>query len=201
MTKKIWDLYAPVYELFMRADEKIYKLMYRRIPKVIKGKKVLEIATGPGLLAKHVAGYAESMVATDYSDGMIDTAKKGEYPANLTFEVADATALPYEDGSFDVVIIANALHVMPEPEKALKEINRVLTDKGILIAPNFIHKGQGLKSRLWSKMLTLAGIKFKHQWTKEAYENFLSDNGWCVKNSKEMPSRITMLYTECVKEN
>ena len=39
------------------------------------------------------------------------------YPSNLRFEVADATALPYEDNSFDVVLIANALHVMPNPEK------------------------------------------------------------------------------------
>ena len=44
------------------------------------------------------------------------------HPSNLHFEVADATTLPYDDNSFDVVLIANALHVMPAPEKALKEI-------------------------------------------------------------------------------
>ncbi|MCR5129826.1 MAG: class I SAM-dependent methyltransferase, partial [Lachnospiraceae bacterium] len=170
MKKKIWDLYAPVYEMFMRADKKIYKQMYKRIPRVIEGKRVLEIATGPGLLAKHVASSAREMIATDYSEGMIKEAKKGDVPDNLRFEVADATDLPYEDNSFDVVIIANALHVMPEPDKAMDEIDRVLKKKGILIAPNFIHKGSGLKSRMWSRMLKLAGIKFEHQWTKEAYE-------------------------------
>ena len=119
MKKKIWDLYAPIYEIAMRSDQKIYQFMYDRIPEIIRGKEVLEIATGPGLLAKHVAPAAKRMIATDYSDGMIAEAKKGECPDNLTFEVADATALPYEDGSFDVVLISNALHVMPEPEKAL----------------------------------------------------------------------------------
>ncbi len=69
---------------------------------------------------------AKRMIATDYSGGMIREAKKGAIPANLTFEAADATALPYADDSFDVVLIANALHVMPEPEKALREIDRVL---------------------------------------------------------------------------
>lgn len=200
MKKKIWDLYAPVYEMFMRADKKIYKLMYKRIPRVIEGKRVLEIATGPGLLAKHVASSAREMIATDFSEGMIKEAKKGDVPDNLKFEVADATDLPYEDKSFDVVIIANALHVMPEPDKAMDEIDRVLKKKGILIAPNFIHKGSGLKSRMWSRMLKLAGIKFEHQWTKEAYEEFLSGHGWRVVNSKEMPSRITMLYTESVRK-
>lgn len=108
MNKKIWDLYAPIYKRAMKADQKIYDFMYERIPETVKGKEVLEIATGPGLLAKHIASAAKSMLATDYSDGMIAEAKKGEYPANLRFEVADAMALPYEDNSFDVVLIANA---------------------------------------------------------------------------------------------
>ncbi len=174
--------------------------MYKRIPKVIKNKIVLEIATGPGLLAKNVAYAAKKMIATDYSDGMIKEAKKGNYPKNLEFEKADATNLPYADKTFDAVIISNALHVMPNPEKALREIDRVLKDDGILIAPNFTHRGQGFTSKLWSHILKIAGIKFEHQWTKEEYIKFLSENGWKVVKQKEMPSRITMLYTECVRK-
>ena len=200
MKKKIWDIYAPVYEKFMRADKKIYQMMYKRIPKVIKNKIVLEIATGPGLLGKNVAYAAKKIIATDYSDGMIKEAKKGKYAENLEFEKADATNLPYADKTFDAVIISNALHVMLNPEKALREIDRVLKDDGILIAPNFIHSGQGFTSKLWSHILKMAGIKFEHQWTKEEYIKFLSENGWKVVKQKEMPSRITMLYTECVRE-
>ena len=94
MKKKIWDLYAPVYEKAMRADYKYYKFMYDRIPTKIKDKEVLELATGPGLLAKHVAYAAKRMIATDYSEGMIKEAQKGDYADNLTFEIADATQLP-----------------------------------------------------------------------------------------------------------
>ena len=141
MHKKIWNLYAPIYEKAMKADQKYYNFMYNRIPSQIGDKEVLEIATGPGMLAKHVASASKRMIATDYAQGMIKEAMKGKYPANLTFEVADATALPYEDNSFDVVLIANALHVMPNPEKALSEIDRVLRADGVLIAPNFVgHK-------------------------------------------------------------
>ncbi len=200
MKKKIWDIYAPIYEKAMRVDQKYYKYMYDRVPIIIKDKEVLEIATGPGLLAKHVASAANSMIATDYSDGMINEARKGKYPQNLKFEVADATALPYKDDSFDVVLIANALHVMPNPEKALSEIDRVLRKDGVLIAPNFVGHKKGTVSRIWSGILKLAGIKFEHQWTADEYLEWLEKNAWKVTFSKLLPSRISLMYVECIRK-
>ena len=88
MTKKIWDLYAPIYKRAMKADQKIYDFMYQRISAMVRGKEVLEIAAGPGLLAKHIAPAAKRIVATDYSEGMIREARKGKIPANLQFERA-----------------------------------------------------------------------------------------------------------------
>lgn len=187
MNKRIWNLYAPLYERAMRGDRKVYQFMYDRIPRVICGKEVLEFATGPGLLAKHVAHAAKRMVATDYAEGMIREAQKGPCPANLTFEVADATALPYPDTSFDVVLIANALHIMPDPEQALREIRRVLRPGGLLIAPNFVEHNQGVVSVLWSGILKLAGISFAHQWSAGEYLAFLRKNGWEVLYQKVMP--------------
>lgn len=200
MNKKIWDLYAPIYEKAMRADRKYYGYMYRRIRQQVKSKEVLEIATGPGLLAKHVADVSKRMVATDYSEGMIREAMKGNYSDKLIFEVADAVKLPYQDNAFDVVIIANALHVMPEPEKALSEIDRVLRKDGLLIAPNFVGHKSGIPGRFWAGILKIAGISFEHQWTGNEYVAWLRAHGWKIRNSKLLPSRITLMYVECMRE-
>ena len=200
MNKRVWDLYAPIYEKAMRMDQKYYRYMYDRIPVLIQDKVVLEIATGPGLLAKHIAYAAKSIIATDCSEGMIKEARKGVYAKNLSFGVADAINLPYTDGSFDVVIIANALHVMENPEQALSEINRVLRSNGILIAPNFVGHKAGIVSKIWSGILKLTGIRFDHQWTSQEYLQWLENHGWKVTFSKLLPSRISLMYVECIRK-
>ena len=56
--------------------------------------------------------------------------------------------LPYAEESFDVVIVSNALHIVPQPEKALQEIKRVLKDDGVLIAPTFTHAGNSFSGKV-----------------------------------------------------
>ena len=70
MNKKIWDLYAPIYERAMRADRKVYQYMYDRIPQIIADKEVLEIATGPGLLVKDFADCGDFIRASVERSGI-----------------------------------------------------------------------------------------------------------------------------------
>ena len=201
MKEKIWDWCAPIYSRVMRAEEKSYAFLYRRIAKLVRAKEVLELATGPGVLAKRIAPVTKRMLATDYSEGMIAEAKKGACPNNLRFEVADALSLPYADASFDAVIIVNALHLLPEPERALREIARVLRPDGILIAPNFVKQRKSLRSRCWEALLSLAGVRFTNQWTAAEYRDFLRKNGWELVFYKELRVRMSLLYTECKRKS
>ena len=194
MKTTVWDFFAPVYERSMHSQKGIYDYMYNRISQVVAEKEVLELATGPGMIAKHIAASAKNVIATDFAPKMIATAKKGDVPQNVYFEEADATDLRFKDHSFDVVIIANALHIMPNPEKALSEIDRVLKSGGTLIAPNFIFNG---RKNLWQRFLTLIGIKFAHEWTAEQFSSFLQSNGWKIEKSETVKGRIDLLYTEC----
>ena len=165
----------------------------------MKGRNVLEIATGPGVIAKQVADEAKSMIATDFSEKMLAMARRGEVPENLLFEQADASRLPYEDDCFDIVIIANALHILPEPVRALAEIHRVLKADGLLIAPNFIHDNDHIISGMMSKVLSAAGVVFEAKWDASGYLTTLEENGFAVKYAKQVASTIPMLYAECVK--
>ncbi len=198
----VWDRFAPIYSVFVTGtpgNKRAYDAIFDRIRKVISGKEVLEIATGPGVIAKQVAAESKSMIATDFSEKMLAVARRGEVPSNLIYEQADACELPYEDNCFDVVIIANALHIIPEPEKALAEIRRVLRKDGMLIAPNFIHDNKSKVSALLSKTLSAAGVVFEAKWDADGYKIFLAANGFEVKNSKRLNSTIPMMYMECTK--
>lgn len=200
MSKTIWDRFAPIYSLAMKSQKNIYDYMYKHIGDAVKEKKVLELATGPGLIAKNVAWSAERIVATDFSPDMIEQAKKDKVPENVTFEIADASDLHYEDKFFDVVIIANALHVVPNPEKVLSEIDRVLVDGGLLICPTFIHRSVEKKENLWAKLLKALGVNFAHQWTADEFKSFIESNGWKITASEVVPGRIDLMYAECIRK-
>ena len=194
MGNNVWNRFAPIYESAMKSQKNIYDYLYKQISLAVAGKCVLELGTGPGMIAKHIANNAESVVATDYAPKMIETAKKGFVPSNVRFEIADATDLPYADNSFDIVVIASALHIIPNPEVALNEISRVLRREGTLIAPNYIFNG---RKNLWQRILSLVGIKFAHEWTADQYASFLHTNGWEIKKSEIVNGRIDLMYVEC----
>ena len=170
-----WNKNAKRYDRFMRKDAAAYRQMYELIRPVVKSKTVLELATGTGLIAKHIVS------------------------AKLYFSVQDMFCLPYAPQSFDVVIVSNALHIVPHPEKALAEIRRVLKGDGVLIAPTFTHAENSLFGKIKAFFMKLAGFPLCSRWTSGEYLNFLRENGWTVQKSAVLKASFPLTYAECVK--
>ena len=197
--KNFWDKNAGRYDLFMRKDRAAYEEMYMLIRPIVRHKTVLELATGTGLIAKHIVNAAAHIEATDASAEMIAEAKRDNRSAKLYFSVQDMFCLPYAEESFDVVIVSNALHIVPQPEKALAEIRRVLKDNGVLIAPTFTHAGNSFSGRAKAFFMKLAGFPLHSKWTSEEYLRFLQQNGWTVRKSAVLKASFSLTYAECVK--
>ena len=197
--KNFWDKNAGRYNRFMRKDRAAYDEMYELIRPVVKAKTVLELATGTGLIAKNIVNAAAHIEATDASAEMIAEAKRDNHSAKLYFSVQDMFCLPYAKESFDVVIVSDALHIVPQPEKALQEIKRVLKDDGVLIAPTFTHAGNSFSGKVRAFFMRMAGFPLHSRWTSEEYLRFLRQNGWAVRKSAVLKASFPLTYAECVK--
>ena len=197
--KNFWDRNAGRYDRFMRKDREVYEKMYELIRPVVKDKTVRELATGTGLISRHIIKAAAHIEATDASVEMIAEAKRDNQSAKLHFSVQDMFRLPYADKSFDVVIVSNALHIVPQPEKALAEIHRVLKDDGVLIAPTFTHAGNSFSGKVRAFFMKLAGFPLHSKWTSEEYLRFLRQNGWAVRKSVVLKASFPLTYAECEK--
>ena len=194
-----WDRHAKIYNRFMRRDAAAYERMYELLRPVVRRKTVLELATGTGLIAKHIVNAAAHIEATDASAEMIAESRRDNDSSKLRFSVQNMFCLPYADKSFDVVIVSNALHIVPQPEKALAEIRRVLKDDGVLIAPTFTHGNGTLRGRIKLFFMKLAGFPLNSRWSSADYLAFLRQNGWTVRKSTVLKASFPLTYAECVK--
>ena len=105
--KNFWNRYAKLYDFEIhKFSSSAYSEIYRLMSAVLtKEMRVLEIATGTGLMALNIADSVQSVEATDFSPKMIEAAMKKQIPDNVNFSVEDASALSFADETFDAVII------------------------------------------------------------------------------------------------
>lgn len=98
---------------------------------------LLELGCGPGWLWLSNRGRVPSgwdITLTDFSEGMLDTARRNLTYRPFNFRQADAQALPFADASFDAVIANHMLYHVPDKPRAFAEIRRVLKPGGRLYA-------------------------------------------------------------------
>lgn len=108
----------------------------RRLP-VPARLRVLEIACGTGIVTRRLRAMlpAESaLVATDLNEPMVAYARASVPADGIEWLVADAQALPFDDGTFDVVACQFGLMFLPDRVRGFREAHRVLAPDGVLLA-------------------------------------------------------------------
>lgn len=140
--------------------------------RIDKGASVLELGCGTGDMWKgreSLISTCSRLILSDFSDGMVETTKKivGDYE-NIEYKVLDIEKISYEDDSFDVVIANMMLYHVPNIEKGLAEVRRVLKNGGIFYCATY---GEHGIIEYLSKILSEYGVE------DSINKNFTLQNG------------------------
>ena len=171
-----WDRVAGLYGLVEHSNSAVNTAAARVAQLVPAGAKVLDCAAGTGLFSLAAAERAGSVLCTDQSEAMLRQARKKAARKglkNVSFAQRDIAALPDPDGSFDVVIAANVLHLLGAPEAAARELWRVTAPGGRLVLPTYLQGKVGAACGAMIKIYQGVGFHYEHAFTPETYREFL----------------------------
>jgi len=154
-----------------------------------KDKRVLEIGCGGGIDSVEFAKNGAQVIATDLTkEAVAKTAKLAEsLGLDVETRVVDARSLPFKDEAFDHVHVFGVLHHIPDVEKAVSEIHRVLKRGGTVYAMLY-HRHSAL---YYVSIIFLRGIMqehLKHMTEDELLCRFSEGRGGCP---------YTKVYTLC----
>lgn len=140
----MFDQVAPAYDrtntVLSMGNDRFWRAATTRAVAPRAGQRILDLAAGTGASSVALARSGATVVAADFSPGMIAEGKRRHGGiANLSFVQADATDLPFADGEFDAVTMSFGLRNVNDPKKALAELLRVTRPGGRLVICEFSH--------------------------------------------------------------
>lgn len=172
-----WDRWARFYDLAERSNRAVNAAAVARVAELVPaGAHVLDCAAGTGEFSLAAAGKAASVLCTDQSLPMLERARRKAQKrglTNISFARRDVTALSDPDGSFDTVVAANVLHLLPQPEQAVRELWRVAAPGGRLILPTYLQGRVGTAYGSMIKIWQGIGFHYEHAFTPETYRMLL----------------------------
>ncbi len=146
-----WSRFADDFEErnYYVAGKDDMEIILNKVDTINNLNNVLELGCGNGTYSKRLAKRATSLVATDFSEEMVEASKERlKKIKNIKVEKADCFHLPYLDNTFDTVFMANLIHIIPNPDKAIIEAKRVLKHGGSIIVLSFTQKGMSFYNKL-----------------------------------------------------
>lgn len=140
----MFDQVAPAYDrtntVLSMGNDRFWRAATTRAVDPRRGQRILDLAAGTGASSVALARSGATVVAADFSPGMISEGRRRHGAiANLSFVEADATDLPFDDDEFDAVTMSFGLRNVNEPKRALAELLRVTRPGGRLVVCEFSH--------------------------------------------------------------
>ena len=201
--KAYWNRHARNYDRSMALLGRPLPRMLELVGTAIRGReRVLEVAAGTGLVTPVLAREAREVIATDYASKMVDALEARVGAAGVTnvhCEQADLYALRFEPGSFDAVVAANVLHLVPDLALALASLRRVLTPGGRLVVPTFCHDETAV-SWIVSRALAVTGFPGHRRFTVRSLMQSLQQAGVVIERAETLPGLIPIGHMQGIFE-
>lgn len=149
--------------------------------------QILDIACGTGELERLILSEHpdQQMIGIDISEKMLDFAReKCSGHPNVAFLKADASALPFPDHRFDLVISANSLHYFDKPSASLAEMRRVLLPGGSLVILDWCK--DYLVCRCFDFFLRRIERGYQACYTQRELQRFLDSTGFVIESARRI---------------
>ena len=190
-----WDRFAGVYDLAESINGSVYTEMRDITRRLIPaGAKVLDCGAGSGELSLGASDNADSVLFTDLSKNMLKQAQRKARALgadNIEFAARNIFDLQDPDGTYDVVIAGNVLHLLTNPQGAVKEMYRVLKPGGRLLLPTFTNKNS---ARLLIRIYKKLGFDPAANYSPSEYKKMLEDCGLGRVRTKLIKGLVPCCY-------
>lgn len=148
----------------------------------LRGKVVIEIGCGNGAGAKVIKNYfaLKKVVASDLDPRLVAVAKNRTQDSGISFEVADATKLPYKDNSFDAAFEYITIHHISAPNwnRCIDELHRVLKTNGKLFVYDVAIESF---DTFWGRLLKKITIHpYDGMFTRKQFEDYITKVGFKI---------------------
>ncbi len=190
-----WDRFAGVYDLAESINGSVYTEMRDITRRLIPaGAKVLDCGAGTGELSLEASDNADSVLCTDLSKNMLKQAQRKARALgadNIEFAARNIFDLQDPDDTYDVVIAGNVLHLLTNPQGAVKEMYRVLKPGGRLLLPTFTNKNS---ARLLIGIYKKLGFDPAANYSPSEYKKMLEDCGLGRVRTKLIKGLVPCCY-------
>lgn len=142
---------------------------------------LLEVGIGTGRIAVPVVPHVNSISGVDISSGMMKKLQEKPNTEHISLVEADAHDLPFASNSFDAVLITHVLHLVPQPQTILAEMQRVMKTNSVFIHCRNSYRNNGIMQEInnaWTAHTTTSSRSPK-RWN--AIDNVITDAGFTIE--------------------